>query len=92
MTISYPRVVAYRPSQRRFTRLVPRPTARDIVNGYADPGPRMLPDVVPVPPDLDTDPRESYLAPRRIGAGSVSTTILVILVFVALATLAAVRM
>ncbi len=88
MTISYPRVVEYRPSHRRFTRLTPRPTARDIVNGYSDPPPRLLPDKVPHYVEL----RESYLSPRRIGAGSVSTTILVILVFVALCSMAAVRM
>lgn len=63
--------------------------ARDLVNGYTDPAPRMLPDVVPVPVDFDIEPRESFLAPRRVGAGSVASFVIVVIGFIALCMFAA---
>jgi hypothetical protein len=49
----------------------------------------MLPDVVPVPVDFDIEPRESFLAPRRVGAGSVASFVIVVIGFIALCMFAA---
>jgi hypothetical protein len=54
----------------------------DVVNGYADPAPRLLPDVV----RHHSEPSESYLAPRRVGAGSVALLVLFLIGFVAAMT------